>query len=245
MDEIGAPPRKGVVREVGETVVEAGVSAIPVAGGPLAVILMRLLGLRFQKRQQDFIEELAAAVQDLIDTVDEVSPEALAENDEFLDAVAGAVMSAQLTGQQEKLDALRNAVLNAALPSDLDADQQAIFLRHISDFTPSHLRLLRLLSDPQAWFAEQGKPWPDGLNTGSLWTLVEWGMPELAGKRELADQLLRDLTSSGMTTTSGLGAMMSAEGLKARRATETGAAFVAFITDPRHNDPVAEGDSTN
>jgi hypothetical protein len=135
---------------------------------------------------------------------------------------------------EEKLIALRNAILNVALSSDLDADTQAIFLRHVRDLTPSYLRLLKLLSDPPKWFAERDIPWPDNVMTGGLGTdVVERGIPEFAGRRDLYDQLERDLTAAGMTTGGGLHAMMSPSGLTAGRASDTGKAFLGFISDPR------------
>jgi len=232
MAQVGQPPEKSRKREIAEAVGEALVASVPVAGGALAVAYVKVLGAAYEKRQLDWARDVTVALADLSVKVEGLTPESLAEDDQFLDALAHASSVAAVTGQQEKLDALRNAVLNAALPSDIDADTQAIFLRHIRDLTPSHLRLLKLLSDPPAWFDEQGIPWPENIEVGSLTRIVEIGMPEVAGRRDFYDNLARDLSAAGMST-SELGGMKRADGLKAPRASATGQAFLRFITDPR------------
>jgi hypothetical protein len=238
MPQVSEPPEKGTRRQIGEAAVEAAVSAVPIAGGPLAVVWVQWAGAAYAKRKQEWEREIASAVQDLIDKVDDLAPERLVENVSFLDAVAFATTAAVTTGQQEKLDALRNAVLNTALPGDLDADTQAIFLRHVRDLTPSHLRLLKLLSDPPKWFAERDIPWPDNIISGGLGeSVVEVGIPELAGRRDLYDQLERDISAAGLYRGGGLHVTMSAGGLATGRATEAGKAFLAFISDPRDRLP--------
>jgi hypothetical protein len=83
------------------------------------------------------------------------------------------------------------------------------------------------------WFEERSIPWPDHVLNGRLdRDVVEVGIPELAGNHDMTEQLAGDLARAGMTT-SGLGGMMSPHGLKAKRTTTTGTAFLRFISDPR------------
>lgn len=232
MAEVSDPPEKGKAGKFGEGIGEAALSMVPIVGGPLSILWVQFAGAAYEKRRQAWAEEISEAVNDLLSRVDDLETEDLAANDQFLDALAYATATAVTTAHREKLDALRNAVLNAALPSDIDSDTQAIFLRHVRDFTPSHLRLLKLLSDPPAWFELRGIPWPD-IISGGLGNVVEVGIPEFAGRRELYDQLERDLTSAGLTNTGGLHTTMSANGLTASRASQTGKEFLKFISDPR------------
>lgn len=226
-------------KTVAATIVEATLSMVPVAGGPLTAVWAAVVGAAYEKRREQWQREITEAVQDLLDQVDELTPESLAANPDFLDALVHATMTATATGQQEKLAALRNAVLNSALPSDLDSDSQAMFLRYVRDFTPSHLRLLKLLDDPQTWFAEHGIPWPDMMMGGAVGkVVVEGGMPEMAGQSELYNRLFTDLQAAGLTINGGiggpmLGTTMTGQGLTQQRTTETGRAFLRFITDPR------------
>lgn len=149
MEAVPAPPDKSTKRDVAEAVGEAAVSLVPVAGGPLSVLWVRMVGAAYERRRRDWEAELVNAVNDLIQLVEDLEEENLAANEQFLDAVANATAAATGTSQREKLDALRNAVLNAALSSDLDSDTQAIFLNNIRDLTPSHLRILEAVRQPE------------------------------------------------------------------------------------------------
>jgi hypothetical protein len=227
-------PKRARQRQVGEGFGEAALSMVPIVGGPLSVLWVQFVGAAYEKRRQAWAEEISEAVNDLLARVDNLEGEDLAANEQFLDALAYATSTAVTTAHREKLEALRNAVLNAALPSDIDSDTQAIFLRHVRDLTPSHLRLLKLLSDPLAWFERRGIPWPNNIISGGLGkNVIEVGIPEFANRRELYDQLERDLTSAGLTNTGGLHTLMSANGLTASRASDMGEEFLKFISDPR------------
>ncbi|MQA78089.1 MAG: hypothetical protein GEV10_06365 [Streptosporangiales bacterium] len=232
MNAISDPPERSTDKAVAATIIEAGLSAVPVVGGPVAVIWAAVVGAAYEKRREQWQKDITEAVQDLLDQVDELTAESLAQNTEFLDALAHATASATATGQQDKLDALRNAVLNSALPSDLDSDTRAMFLRYVRDFTPSHLRLLRLLANPLDWYASRGLAWPN-LSAGGLSHIIERGIPELKGRRDLYDRLFADIAAAGFTNTGSLHGMMTGQGLTAERTTEMGNAFLAFVTDPR------------
>ena len=217
-----------------QTLVEGALSTVPVVGGPMAVMWVALAGRAYDKRRETWEADITTAVNDLLERMDDLDESDLANNDQFLDALAYATSAAITTAHQEKLAALRNAVLNAAAGTNLDTDTQAIFLRHVRDFTPSHLRLLKLLDDPKRWFSQHGIAWPDNIMMGGLGTdVVEVGLPELAGQRVLYDQLHADLSYAGLTNTGGLHTMMSGNGLAARRTSDRGREFLAFITDPR------------
>jgi hypothetical protein len=231
IDEVGNPPEKGKVSKLVEPAVEAALSVVPVAGGPLAVLWKQFAGAAYEKRRQAWSEEVSSAINDLLLRVHDLDAQLLGNNDRFLDALAYATATAVTTGQQEKIDALRNAVLNSALPSSISADRQAIFLHYIRDFTASHLKLLKLLADPPAWFEASDRDWPN-LYAGGLGSIIEAGIPEFIGQRDLYDQLGSDLAAAGMTNTGGFHTTMTASGLTAGRLTETGKAFLSFITEP-------------
>jgi hypothetical protein len=119
-------PPKESKGEIALKLAEAGISAIPVFGGPLAV-LSEFLNEPYQRRKQEWLEELARVVSDLQSRTDELS-KPLNENEEFLSAVIQANRIAMSTHQKEKHDALRNAVRNSALKSAPREDRQAMFL---------------------------------------------------------------------------------------------------------------------
>ena len=78
--------------------------------------------MEVRKRQADWLDDLAEAVEELQRQVEEpLTFEQLAENEGFMDAVVTATRASHATHQKEKLAALRNGVLNTlyarALPS--------------------------------------------------------------------------------------------------------------------------------
>jgi hypothetical protein len=193
-DVFGAEPRQRVVESnkqaIAELVGEAGLNLVPVVGGSIVAAWTRVVGAAYEQRRERWEAELVEAVNDLIDRVDWLTPRSLAQNDTFLDAVAHATTIAASTGQQEKLNALRNAVLNAALPGDIDADMQAMFLRHVGDLTPAHLRALKLLAD----VSSHRRRTPT-----AYMPLFEQHIAKFrSGAREFYEQLDRDLSAAGL-----------------------------------------------
>ena len=79
----------------------------------------------------------------------------------------------------------------------------------------------------------------DLLNTTNeiLSTVLHEAYPELANRRDLYDQIWKELNVSGLTNTPSLHGTMSGSGLMEKRTTSRGQAFIRFITDP-----IAESD---
>ncbi|WP_285688999.1 hypothetical protein [Actinoplanes sp. NBRC 103695] len=229
------PPSKSAGREVTEKAIEAGLNLVPLAGGPLGVAFAYAVSLTYNRRMTKWLEGLAEAVDDLAAEVEGLDLENLAANDNFVDAVTSATQAATRTHQALKIAALRNAVLNSALPGAPDADMQLIFLRWIEDYTSAHLQILTLLNDPEAWYAERNIHIKKDVMAGSRRQLVEEGIPEFASRREFVDVVVSDLASAGLIKISGLGGMVTGNGMYQSVTSDLAAKFIAFITDPRRN----------
>jgi hypothetical protein len=218
MTRVSQPPEKSKKQEIAEVLGEAAVSVVPVVGGPIAAIWDDAIGAAYRKRRQVWEAELVDAVNDLIDRTEGLTLEGLATNHAFLDTVAHATVTAAWSGSQEKLEALRNAVLNSALPSDIDADQQAMFLRYIRDFTPSHLRLLRAITyQPHRTISEL-----------DLARSKEGGIDRKTFYYRLGADLRTESLINFSVRQTGV-----PEYLGMAMVTDTGKAFLSFITDPR------------
>jgi hypothetical protein len=231
---VDPPPSKSTGREITEKAIEAGLSVVPLAGGPAAVAFAYAVGRGYNRRLQAWLTQLAEAVDDLVNQVDGLRIESLAENEGFLDAVATATRAAERTHQTAKIDALRNAVLNAALPTAPDTDTQMMFLGWVDDFTSSHLRLLALLNDPPGWFARHGLRAPS-LHMGSHSHIVEAALPEMAGRLDFYVQLLRDLRAAGLVMIDSLYITQTGASLMQSTTSPTGKRFIDFISDPRRS----------
>lgn len=224
------PPFKKASRELVEKVVEAGVSMIPIAGGPAAVAFAYAVGQAHNRRMQSWLESLADAVAELQTSDVDLNINTLAEDDRFIDAVVSATRAAQATHDEKKLTALRNGVLNTLGPNAPTEDEQLRFFRFVEDFSPAHLRLLQFLHDPAAIFDTAEITRPNYISGGRS-TLLEDGMPEFHGQREWYDLLFQDLSTAGLTNGS-LHGMQSGASLWQPATSPLGGRFLTFVSEP-------------
>lgn len=219
------PPKEGKGATVLK-IVEAATSMVPVAGGPLAVLL-ELLAEPLSRRRQRWFEEVAKVISELQDRVSDLS-KPLEENERFLTAVLHASQIAMRAHQEDKLLALRNAVRNSALKSAPDDDLQLMFLRFVDDFTVSHIRVLSVFDDPQGALTATGR---EMRVMGGLSLFIFHCLPELTGQGHFCAQLCRDLESRGLIDQgTKLNATMTRQGMLTPRTTDLGKRFLEFIS---------------
>jgi hypothetical protein len=189
-------PQRSAIGEWGRTALEAGVSAIPLIGGSLGVVLSKVMRQSYDKRLDTFLRQLA----DSIATLQEQSGgwpsfEELAESDVFVDAVTHAARASQATHQEEKLEALRNGVLHSLGPDAPTVDEQARFFRLVDQFSASHLRLLAMFNNPSAF----GLPEEGLFMRGGVRDLIRQ-LPDFDQSPDgWLDLLARDLQDAGLT----------------------------------------------
>lgn len=217
--------------DTAHTLAKAGLSSIPVVGGPAAELFSAIIIPPLTKRRDEWVESIAKGLKELEEKVEELKIENLSQNEMFVTTVMHATQAAIRNHQKEKLGALRNAVLNAALPNPPEEDIQMMFLNFIDTLTPWHLRILKFFDNPKKWYEKQNKPQLN-LMMGGLSTILEDVFPELKGRREFYDQLFKDLYSRGLTGTGSLHTTMSEHGLYESRTTNFGKQFLNFIADP-------------
>lgn len=207
-----------------EKVVEAGISTVPVIGGPLAVVFATAVGWSISRRTDQWLADLAAEVERLGLVIED-----LAEQPAFIDAAVTATRAAQATHQEEKLQALRNGVLHSIGPDAPDADEQARFFRLVEQFSPAHLRLLVFMEEPAKPFRDRDEDPPQIM--GGQAQILEKALPELAGRRDWYDLLHSDLAAAQLINSGGLHVTMSTAGLYQSRTTELGQRFLAFVSE--------------
>jgi hypothetical protein len=212
-------------------IVEMGIAAIPIVGGPLQVSFQEAAGRKLAERREKWFAGLAVRLADLEERLGDFDH--LADEEVFFDAVMRATRIVDQTSRQEKIEALRNAVINSVAPGAPDADRQQLYFDLIDQLTPTHFRLLHLLDDPSGWFDER----PDltrpqfGMSS-SRPTLIEHAMPELAAQgREVIERYYALLASGGLVNAS-LGGTMTAQGAWQAVTTNFGRNFLAFIEEP-------------
>lgn len=221
------PPGRSKGRELVARAVEAGAGSVPVVGAALAVALVAALNWKLN----EWLENLAIAVEELGERADGFDVGALTDNPLFVDAAVSAVRTVEHTHQEEKLAALRNAVLNSALPGAPDADMQAVLLGMVDRLTASHLRFLTMWNDPPAWFERhQLTPSQAGI-AGSRTQTVEAGLPEMRDRKDFYLQIAYELNSAALMTANVQG-NVSATALMDRLTSGLGRQLVEFISPP-------------
>jgi hypothetical protein len=221
-------PEDSERKQAAKWAAEAAISFIPVAGSSLQLIFSEAAGRRLQDRRTRWLNDLAVKVNGLEDRIGDV--EHLMSQDAFMDALTTAAQIADRTSRAAKLTLLRNAVINSVMPGAPDDDTQQLFLDMLDRLTPTHVRMLKLLSDPPGWFESQGIVRPT-INTGPKTAIIEAGMPELGGRRDLIDRYGGALTTAGLVSQA-LTGLMTQNGLWAGATTPLAAEFLAFIADP-------------
>lgn len=220
---------KASAGDVGYAVAKAAIGSIPVLGAAGSEIFSHLLSRPLEKRRDSWMEEVAERLRQL-EAKGNLSIESITENEAFIDALLAASHSAIATHREEKRQALLNAVLNVGLEIEPDEARQMMFLRWIEEFTPWHLKLLKLFNDPLAAYRQNSKTPPDQ-TMGGLDDVISDIFPELDKERELYDQVWRDLHQRGLVTVDHLHSIMTGNGLYSSRTTDLGKRFVRFITE--------------
>ena len=215
-DKLSVPEKTG--GDAAHAIAKAGLSAIPVVGGPAAELFQYIVQPPLEKRRVRWMVDVGEKLKEL--EAKGLKLESLQSNEQFVTAVMHASQVALRTHQAAKLDALRNAILNVAKGQAPDETVQHLFFGFVDSLTEQHRRILKLFQAPT--------PPPD-MSMGGLGHVLEHNIPELRGRQDLYTQLWRDLYSRGLLNTDGLNVTMSGNGLAAKRTTNLGDAFLKFI----------------
>lgn len=192
--------------------------------------LMEYVAAPIDARRTQWMNDVADGLRKLEERVDGFTIESLAQDEAFVTAMLRASHAALRTHQKEKRRALRNAVLNVAIGRAPEDDLQLIFLGLIDDLTPLHLRMLALFADPMKDEAVRNAL--ESISMGGLSLVLEKGVPELRGKRELSDLIYKDLEGRGLLVGGGLHVTMTGRGLRDKRTTALGDDFLRFVASP-------------
>ncbi len=224
------PPEKSTGDTV-HAVVKSIASAVPTAGGPLSVMLETIFAPPIERRREKWFKQLAEVVSELEQRVANLSAETLSQNEVFVTVALHATQIALRNHQDEKLQALRGAVLHAGLPNGPDEQLQLMFLQFVDELSPAHLTLLALFDGPVGWMERNNVQNP-GWGMGGPSTVVEHCFPSLRGRREVYEQLVRDLQARGLIHQGQfLNVTMTGNGMVEARTTQLGKAFIAYVSE--------------
>jgi hypothetical protein len=220
-------PPKSDRSDLGYSVIRAGLSLIPIAGGGLVELLQFVLQPPLEKRRDVWMKEVGEAISDLHEKQG-IKFDDLQNNDVFIDTVIHASHIAYRNSQGEKRQALKNAIINSGLPNPIDQSLQQMFLNWLDVFTVWHLRLLHLYQNPEKWEKENDRHF-ERPPAGGATHILESAYPELKDRRELYDQIWKDLYQKGLVTNDSLHGMITGQGIFSKRTTDLGDLFIGFI----------------
>jgi hypothetical protein len=214
-------PPKATKGDAAHAITKAGLSAIPVVGGPAVELFQHLVQPPLERRRAEWMASVGEKLLELESRGIDI--EELGQKDEFISAVMHASQIALRTHHDEKREALRNAVFNVATGQSPGEALEHMFFEWIDSLSPLHIQIMKLFQDPTR---------PPGVSMGGLGSVLEHNMPSLRGQRHVYDQVWKDLYSRGLINTDSLHVTMSGQGLASKRTSELGDAFLRFVSEP-------------
>lgn len=211
------------------TVVDAAASLIPGGSYAAGQIARRLVAEPLEKRREEWFTAIGEGLGDLQERIGDFDPSALADNEDFVSTVYEATHLAMKTHREEKREALRNAVLNVAAGVSIDEVLRGAFFSAVERYSPLHIRVLKVLSDPNNF--RQFFEGPVTVTMNSKSGLLRRLIPMTEVPTASLDRVLEDLDADKMTNGSVHGSQ-SAHGLMSKTTTHIGDLFLKFISAP-------------
>ena len=116
-------------------------SALPWAGGPLAVILDKYLPNELERRKASLIAQIAEDLRLLEDRVGKLA----LDTPEMLSTFMKVFRHGIEEHKQEKIIAFRNILLNTAISSGTEFNERDFYIRLVDALTVDQLRILHLI----------------------------------------------------------------------------------------------------
>lgn len=196
-------------------------AAIPLAGGPISVLLDKYLPDHLTEKRDRLLRELDNRLAKLEETGRSVS----VENERFSCIFVQVFHRAVYEYRQENIDCFRNLILNAAVHDDAQFDETTLFVRLIEQLTVDQIRILKGINaangiskeEHSSLFAYATDTWPD-VDQDYLMACVT--------------ELIRYNLVSSASQTPGERASQVEQDTDRHRLTGLGERFVAYIRDP-------------
>lgn len=209
---------------------KAGIGSLPVVGAALTEFFNFVVADPAQERRDDFLRETLERLLALQQSHDQLSAEALRDNEAFQATMLQAARLATSTASSEKRVLLQNAVLNSAIGT-IEENIRQIFLEMIESMTPMHIKLLKFLDDPKA--SSKAVESAKSMMMGSMDHIITAALPDVTQDPELFRRLVGDLYRFALTNRESFAGMQSGgNSMLNRTTTQIGRGFLNFIEKP-------------
>ncbi len=118
-----------------ETIVKAGVSIVPWAGGPISTIIGDISQARYRKRESEFINTINNELSDKIEKLDKEKLSC----EEFNDIFVNNFRTVLLTRTAEKRKLITNLLLNTISYNEISFDDSEYLLYLLDNLTIKHI----------------------------------------------------------------------------------------------------------
>ena len=177
-----------------------GLNLVPYVGGSLAAVFETVFSAPIDNRKKDWLIRLSEIVNELCKKVEDLTPEKLSNNPEFISICLQASNISVRTHHEEKLRALNNAVKNSVLIDSIDESKKMIFLRIIDNLTPIHFRVLNFLISPQEYIDDLNSRQPNHVTVnysglGRIWDKLN---DDIKSDSSLVDLAITELKGWGL-----------------------------------------------
>lgn len=177
--------------------VRAGLSFLPVGSGAAVELLNCLIMPPLERRRIKWMTDVSESLQKLEEN-NNINVEALSNNEEFVTLMISASQLAIKNHAQEKLDSLRNIVLNKACGMDYGDSFDSLFLNFVDQFTPLHIKLVKIFHEGLVW-SNEGRQQPNDDEVPE-WLLIDVGSYDDLREvdRSIIHICLRDLLQNNL-----------------------------------------------
>ncbi len=197
----------------------AAVSAIPIVGGPVSVLMDKYLPEYLERRRLEFWNALD---HDLVALNARGAPVQLS-TDRFISVFMKAFKLALEENEKVKIEAFKNIIVNSALPGCDEFDETTLFLKWVADLTADQIRVLKEIKDSDRFEHE---------DQSDLYYVLKDAFPTVPRDYLMicAQEIVnRNIVTYGMSHRS---AELGNPKEKKWYLTELGARFVSFIESP-------------
>ena len=203
---------------------------VPVVGGAIADLSRGMLARKAEERQNEFNTLVATEVAKISERVNELTPEAILESDEFMAAYSAASRVAAESDSKAKRARLARALSKMGPWENISRDRRARFFTLVMRYSDLHVFLLRYFRDPPAWLRQNAPKWQPGryMMAGIETVLGEHVFRGERDWKETIQPILGEITADGLGQVP-LGTTMSEDGTVQKRTSSLGDQFLDFI----------------
>jgi len=207
-------------------VAEALLKKIPIVGDALAYLIHTTFPNLWQERLKKFLDEIAIEVEKVKDKVDKH----IIETEEFSYIFEKTMRSVLQNYQKEKIECFKAVFIHSLLSTDVKTEEKEFFLTLVNEMTVTHIKILYLFYDPDAFNKRHG----DGVKNGGVGSRMQILKRCFPGTSEaLLRSVVSDLDSKGLTRVStALNGTLSSTDISMLTGliTDFGKKFVDFVT---------------